>query len=144
MDPTMTRRDALRGTGSLLAGVAVAGCSSDGGEGNIVDMTDNLVFDPETLTVSVGEAVTWENVGTVAHTVTAYDDQIPSGATYFASGGADSEEGARDAYGSGGEGDGLLEEGETYEHTFDTPGTYDYFCIPHEASMTGTIEVQDG
>ncbi|PSP69167.1 halocyanin, partial [Halobacteriales archaeon QH_9_66_26] len=22
--------------------------------------------------------------------------------------------------------------GETFEVTFDVPGTYDYFCIPHE------------
>jgi plastocyanin len=27
-------------------------------------------------------------------------------------------------------------------HTFDVPGTYQYFCIPHEmAGMTGTVVV---
>ena len=35
--------------------------------------------------------------------------------------------------------------GGTYEYTFDTEGTFDYFCIPHEsAGMTGTVSVKQG
>lgn len=30
--------------------------------------------------------------------------------------------------------------GETFRFTFDTPGTYDYFCIPHPF-MKGTVVV---
>jgi len=36
----------------------------------------------------------------------------------------------------------MLQEGESYNHTFDQPGRYHYFCIPHEgAKMYGIIEV---
>lgn len=146
-----TRRRFLR-NGTLLGVVGtglLAGCSSggdgdgDGGGGggeNTVDMTDDLAFDPETITVSVGDTVTWDNVGTVAHTVTAYDDGIPDGADYFASGGFGSEQAARDGY----PGEGTVESGETYSHTFETAGTYEYFCIPHESSgMKGTVEVTE-
>ncbi|WP_241997224.1 plastocyanin/azurin family copper-binding protein [Halorubrum sp. SD626R] len=32
---------------------------------------------------------------------------------------------------------------ENYEHTFEEPGTYEYFCIPHEGSgMVGTVRVK--
>lgn len=31
--------------------------------------------------------------------------------------------------------------GETFEHTFDTPGRYQYVCIPHRGFMKGVIEV---
>ena len=35
--------------------------------------------------------------------------------------------------------------GFTYTHTFDTVGTYEYFCQPHQAlGMSATIEVQEG
>jgi hypothetical protein len=84
--------------------------------------------------------VVWENVGSIAHSVTAYEDNIPEGASYFASGGFDAEQAARSAYP-----DGSIEGGGTYEYTFDTEGTFDYFCIPHEsAGMTGTVSVQQG
>lgn len=37
----------------------------------------------------------------------------------------------------------ITEVGQTFEHTFDTPGTYDYFCEPHLAlGMTGVIRVE--
>jgi plastocyanin len=31
--------------------------------------------------------------------------------------------------------------GDTFEHTFDTPGRYQYVCIPHRSFMKGVIEV---
>jgi len=70
--------------------------------------------------------------------VTAYDGQIPADAAYFASGGFESEQAARNDISGG-----LIASGDTYEHTFETPGTYEYVCIPHESSeMTGTIVVE--
>jgi plastocyanin len=159
-----TRRTVLASVGATTA-VVLAGCSSgsadddqggddgtttagddagtDGGsaswtETDTVDMTDDLVFDPERIRVSQGTTVTWENVGAVAHSVTAYDDGIPDGAAYFASGGADSQQAAVDAYPD----EGSIAEGGTYEHTFDTTGTYEYYCIPPEMSgMVGYVEV---
>lgn len=102
-------------------------------------MTDDLTFEPATITVSVGETVTWENVGTTGHTVTAFGDEVPTEATYFASGGFDSETAAREAYP-----EGAVVGGDSYEHAFEVAGTYGYFCIPHErAGMTGTVEVRE-
>lgn len=144
-----TRRRVLATTATALA-VGLAGCSGSddgnggGGDGYTVAMTDGLAFDPETLTVSEGETVTWENTGTVGHSVTAYTDSIPDGAEYFASGGFDAEAPARDAYAAGDEASGDVPGGETWEHTFETAGTHEYFCIPHETSeMVGTVEVQE-
>lgn len=144
---TPTRRDVLDRLGTAGAvgiGVAIAGCSGDGGGGggddDTIDMTDDLAFEPSSLTVSAGTTVTWDNVGSIGHSVTAYADGVPSDATYFASGGFDSESAARDGYADG---EGVIEGGETYEHTFETAGSYEYFCIPHEQSgMTGTITVE--
>jgi plastocyanin len=35
---------------------------------------------------------------------------------------------------------GLFEESGTFSKTFDTPGTYTYYCVPHPI-MIGTVEV---
>lgn len=97
-------------------------------------------FEPATHTVSRGDRVVWKNTSSRAHTVTAYAEGIPEDAVYFASGGFDSETAARSAWEAAQRGN--LHRGETYSHTFTVPGTYHYFCIPHErASMTGTITV---
>ena len=134
-------------------GVSLAGCGGgggdggdgdggDGGGGATVDMTDELAFEPGTVTVSVGETVTWENVGTVGHSVTAYEDQIPDGADYWASGDFDSQADAVDAW-TGGFG-GRLSQSQSFEHTFEVVGTHHYYCIPHEASgMKGRIVVTE-
>jgi plastocyanin len=156
MEQRQTRRRVLASTGALTVGVSLAGCGSDGGggggggggngggDGNTVDMTDGLVYEPETITVSVGDTVTWETVGSLGHSVTAYEDEIPEDAEYFASGGFDSEQAARDAYVPGDPDAGDVVEGETWEHTFEVAGTYEYFCIPHEQSgMVGTVEVEE-
>ncbi|NHX35713.1 MULTISPECIES: plastocyanin/azurin family copper-binding protein [Halolamina] len=150
----MKRRDFLRATGgsggavALGSGVAAGqegtgtatGTEGGGGGGttHTVDMTDSLVFDPAELTIEAGDTVVWENVGSVGHSVTAYEDNIPEEADFFASGGFDAEQPARDAYPEQGD----IPGGESYQHTFETLGTYEYFCIPHESvGMIGTIEV---
>lgn len=162
---TIARRALLRrGTG--LAMVAIAGCvqapdadrsptnppdsetastapptSTDragGTEEVVVELTDELTFVPEALTVTTGSTVVWRNVGSVSHTVTAYEGDIPGGAGYFASGGFETESAARDGFP-----EGEITEGGSYSHTFDTTGEYRYFCIPHEqAGMIGTVTVE--
>ncbi|SEW04160.1 plastocyanin/azurin family copper-binding protein [Halobacterium jilantaiense] len=103
-------------------------------------MTDSLVFDPEEVTVQVGTEVVWENVGSVGHSVTAYADELPDGAEYWASGGFGDESSARSAYPSRGDVPG----GESYSHTFETTGTHGYFCIPHESvGMVGEVVVTE-
>jgi plastocyanin len=159
-----SRRKVLAGT-ALAGAAALAGCAGggdgdggdDGGdetttespttesnsgttweETSTVEMTDALKFEPKNIQVSAGTTVTWENVGAVAHSVTAYEDKIPDGASYFASGGFDSQSAAEDGYPD----EGSIAEGETYEHTFETTGTYEYYCIPHEMSgMVGKVKV---
>jgi plastocyanin len=104
-----------------------------------VVMTDTLAFEPETVTITPGDAVRWDNEAGLTFTVTAYEKQLPDDAEHFASGGFDSEQAARDAYPEGGIGSG-----ESYRHVFETPGSYEYFCVPQEnAGMTGTVEVRE-
>lgn len=123
------------GTG---AAAAAPGARAQDATTHQVDMTDDLVFDPDALTVAPGDTVVWETVGSIGHSVTAYEDGIPTDAEYFASGDFEDESSARSGYPAQGD----VAEGETYEHTFDVEGTYDYFCIPHESvGMLGTITV---
>lgn len=143
-----TRRRVVTAVGPLLVSVPLAGCSgsSDGADGGgdfgprTVETTDQLAFDPAELPAKPGQRVIWENVGAAEHTVTAYEDRIPDDAAYFASGGFGSEPAARDAYPA----DGGIPSGESFEHVFETTGTFEYFCIPHEASgMKGIIVVDE-
>lgn len=141
--PARSRRAVLR-RGAVAAGVvatgsgALAGCLGGHPESVTVEMTDDLTYEPRDVTVAVGGTVTWVTVGSVPHTVTAYRDELPAGATFFASGGFDSEAAARDEVRAG-----YVREGERYTHRFETPGRHGYFCVPHEgAGMTGTVTVK--
>ena len=110
------------------------------GADETVEMRDNRVFRPQAVTIEPGDTVVWENVSSTSHTVTAYADGVPESSAYFASGGFESETAARDDW--DGAGDGAIAPGETYRHTFDRRGFYEYFCIPHEgAEMVGFVEV---
>ncbi|WP_241659225.1 plastocyanin/azurin family copper-binding protein [Halorubrum salsamenti] len=71
----------------------------------------NFFIDPVGLYVEPGETVTFEIGPGAPHSSTAYEDRIPSDAEPWDS--------------------GLLQEGETFEHTFEVEGTYDYNCTAH-------------
>lgn len=111
----------------LLVGSAVAQTSSE--PAAVVGMTNTLSFTKDTVRVQVGETVRWENNSVIVHTVTADPEKatmdksvgLPEDAEPFHS--------------------GNLEAGETFEHTFETPGRYTYFCVPHEAAMRATVVV---
>jgi plastocyanin len=84
-----------------------------------VRMEDNF-FDPANITVEPGTTVTWVQSGSNPHTTTSYDGLWDSGMIGGGSGG-------------------------TFSFTFDEPGTYEYFCIPHEAlGMVGSVTVTGG
>lgn len=146
----MNRRSFLHvlGAGGTVAvGAGLAGCTSSGASsaenepvnGILVEMTDSSRFEPETVEIPAGETVAWRNVGAVDHTVTAYEEKIPADAAYFASGGFESEQAARDG---DADGTGEIEGGDEYKHTFKVSGRYEYFCIPHESmGMKGTVIV---
>jgi plastocyanin len=98
--------------------------------GVTIRMTGRDAFVPKTLTIKVGGTVVWENDSAGIHTVTdnpdlaaaKQDAAMPAGATAFNS--------------------GTVEPGKQYSQTFTVPGTYKYFCVPHEAGgMVGTIVV---
>lgn len=138
----LSRRGVLGAAATMATvGSASGSAGAQAGEQHVVDMTDDLVFAPDELTIAPGDTVIWENVGDVGHSVTAYEDEIPEAAEFFASGGFDAEQPAREGYPDQGD----IPGGETYEHTFETEGTYEYFCIPHETvGMVGVIEVVPG
>lgn len=133
-----TRRRFLRAL--PMAGVAVSGCtgggSDDDPEADVIAGPDSrLVFEPEEVTVSTGDTLTWyfESSG---HNISCVPDHVeaaalPAGAVPFSS------------Y----EGDAMhrtVQRGETFSHTFETAGRHQYVCVPHVSSMTGEVHVEDG
>jgi plastocyanin len=97
----------------------------------VVETNDQLAFEPKQIKVSVGEEVTWKNVGKVAHTVTADKSKAADPSLVSIPAGTK-------AWDSGFEG-----EGESFSRSFQEPGTYSYICIPHEgAGMVGTVVVR--
>lgn len=106
---------------------------------HVVKMTA-VSFDPAELTVQKGDEVAFEFAGGEPHSVTAYEEKIPEGAEYWASGGFDSQQAAEVGWENG---EGAVASGQSYVHTFETVGTHEYYCIPHEAAgMKGTIVVE--
>jgi len=73
-------------------------------------------YDPDQITISPGATVLWTNEGTVkeGHTVTDKNGSFDSG---------------------------ILKNGDTYSHTFDTAGTFNLFCSVHP-KMKQTVLVE--
>jgi plastocyanin len=139
----MNRRTFLRVTAGVGMASGIAGCvggSAQSASEYDIGMSASE-FRPASLTVSAGTTVVWRNTSKQGHTVTAYVDGIPEDAEYFASGGFDSEDEARNGYANSSA--GVLGAGETFEHEFRRSGTYAYVCLPHErVGMAGTIDVE--
>ena len=142
----MQRRRFLASAGAAAtAGVSLlSGCLGASGSDTAaydIGMTAQAFVEAE-FTVSPGETVVWHNNSARAHTITAYEDALPEGSAFFASGDFESEQAARDSWWS--DRGGALENGDEFSVTFEEPGEYDYFCIPHEqAGMIGTIYVEE-
>jgi plastocyanin len=99
--------------------------TSDANGGEVV--VELLAFQPELLEVAAGAVVTWQQRDVAAHT-------IVSGTVEAVAGGVTQQpDGAFES--------GPLATGERFEHTFDEPGTYPYFCSLHPATMRGEIRV---
>lgn len=128
------------GGGSLAR---LAGCTAIASlsEGHDIGMSAHE-FLPDEYTVEVGDTVVWENTGSRAHTVTAYDGGQPEGATFFSTGEFESETAARTAWYD--DRAGSIYTGDRFEHTFEVLGEHDYYCIPHErGGMVGRIVVEE-
>lgn len=127
--PTFPRPALIAALGLSVALVA-AGCGSGGtaqppagsnqapagssqpAAGNAVSIV-NFAFNPASLTVKVGDTVSWTNSSSTPHTVTA-------------------DGGAFDS--------GTVAGGAAFQHTFSAAGTFTYHCSIH-SSMKATIIV---
>ncbi len=78
-------------------------------------------FVPESIAIPKGTTVTWTNNDDTLHTVTSGSAESGNSGTEFDS--------------------SYLAAGKTFEHTFDTSGTFDYYCTLHPW-MTGNVKVQ--
>ncbi|MBV8450722.1 MAG: hypothetical protein JOZ29_00420 [Deltaproteobacteria bacterium] len=97
----------------------------------IVKMNDDdPMYQPNSIQISAGQTVQWENDGQVSHSVTddperantPGDALLPQGVTPFNS--------------------GSVMPGGRFRHTFSKPGRYRYFCLTHEGDkMIGEVIV---
>src|SRR5687768_12870804 len=82
------------------------------------DVTVQIVgtsFSPDSVTINVGDTVTWVNDTGVEHTVTANNGSFNSGPP---------------------------DSNFTFSHTFNTAGTFGYHCQPHQLlGMVGQVIV---
>jgi glucose/arabinose dehydrogenase/plastocyanin len=87
-------------------------------------MIENFEYAPQNITVTVGSTVRWTNLDLDYHTVTSCIRDPKSEAC--------SPSGAFDS--------GHIDQNEQWQYTFSSlsPGTYEYYCIPHPY-MTGTV-----
>lgn len=80
-----------------------------------------LAFEPSALTIKKGDTVKWVNNKLPPHNI-MFEDKAAAEKSHSAM---------------------LFSPGESYEATFDTAGTFSYYCAPHRgAGMAGKITVQ--
>jgi plastocyanin len=97
----------------------------------IVTMTNGMRFTPAKVMVEVGQTVEWQNKSIMTHTVTGDRTKAVKAEHVFLPPGARSFD------------SGSVGPGKTFSYAFTLPGTYRYFCIPHEAmGMLGEVEVK--
>jgi plastocyanin len=104
---------ALALVGWLASLLTLLGPSQVLGAEHAVEIGDGA-FSPSTLTISVGDTVTWRNADDRPHTVTSNDGTFDSG---------------------------NLDPGVGFSFMFTEPGTYTYVCVYHE-EMQATIVVE--
>lgn len=109
-------------TAVLALGTAVGlAAPSDAATHNVTSR--DFVFEPNDITIQVGDTVVWNNNNTInSHNVIANDGSFNSGAPKNGSW--------------------------TFSHTFETPGDFRYFCQPHGSAvgfgMVGIVRVTGG
>jgi plastocyanin len=76
---------------------------------------------PSSITIKTGDKVGWINTDEEVHTVTSgFENSTDKGKKFDS---------------------GLLNTNQTFEHTFDKAGTYNYFCTVHP-TMTGVVNIK--
>ena len=115
----------------LVTVIAICGCTSSGpspqppatqtqAPGTATVAIQNFAFNPASITVPKGTTVTWINQDAATHQIASDAQGGNAGGALFMS--------------------SPLPKGAVYSHTFDTPGTYPYYC-PIHPSMKATIIV---
>jgi len=102
---------------ALFTLVPLAGAAPRAAETKTVSIKD-FAFDPKTISINIGDTITWTNDGPSPHTVTADNGNFDAG---------------------------NLDKGATFSHTFDTAGTFAYYCKYHGSkggvSMAASVTV---
>jgi plastocyanin len=106
-----TPKATAQATQTVATPKATQAAATPQAEGASVEIK-NFAFDPNTLTIAVGQTVTWTNQDSATHTVV----------------------------GDGGIDSGDLSKGDSYSKTFDMAGTFDYHCSIHP-QMKGQVIV---
>jgi plastocyanin len=111
------------GNGTMMAGNSTT-ASASGSEIDIAQgssaPSNAKFYEPPTLTVPTGTTVTWKNIDSTLHTVTSGSAESGVSGTEFDS-----------SYMAG---------GKTFQHTFSSAGTFDYYCTLHPF-MKGQVVV---
>ena len=102
-----------------IAPSAFADVTVTNAEGSSTPGCEPNCFIPNPVTIEAGDTVTWDNGDTAAHTAT----------------GGSPTDGPSGVFDSS-----LIMAGASFSYTFDTAGTFDYFCMVHPW-MEGTIVV---
>jgi plastocyanin len=76
--------------------------------------TGDNFYSPASVTVAVGDTVNWRNTGQAQHSATANDGSFDTG---------------------------VFGPGQSRAHTFNTAGSFSYFCTVHGQSQSGTVRV---
>ncbi|MDA8395066.1 MAG: plastocyanin/azurin family copper-binding protein [Candidatus Dormibacteraeota bacterium] len=116
--------------GSSTSTTSSGGCTAANAQSSVtVDATNSLKFTPASVCLKAGGTVTWDNVGNLPHTTTdesslaanPADAELPKGAVGW---------------------NQPIAPGKPFSLKLTVPGTYKYFCIPHELlGMLGQITV---
>ncbi len=113
--PSASHAGAAVGAGNAVRGALSPGArhqTAHAASGTTVTIAD-FQFSPATITIHVGDTVTWVNNGPSAHTATANDGSFNTG---------------------------VLQKGHSASHTFTKAGTFTYICMIHPF-MHGTVVV---
>ena len=115
--PAMASPSAIPSASPTLSTSADPGASaspsaSPASAAEVTVIIDSMVYQPATLTVVPGTTVRWVNEDGPVHTVTARDASYNSG---------------------------VMTTGMEYRRTYDTPGTFEYFCAVHPLMVADVV-----
>lgn len=94
---------------------ASAGHDNDAADDSITVRISGMRFEPASITVKPGTTVTWVHESPMPHTITGNASGLGSSTLY---------------------------NGQTYSHTFEKDGLFNYYCDIHP-SMTGSVVVEE-